>query len=154
MCKTRRDRNTAKLIKQKQGINRALVSSAFSQQSADETGMSDSRNGKHEQDWGRGRDIRARRRRGSSWHLSGFILSLHRGSNVFLVISSDEAVQPLSYLLGPRAMAQKLGSVRKKYKAPSRLRIIFFLIRESYSCDLANEFFFCLDKRCRNIIER
>lgn len=42
---TRRDGNTAKLIRQTRGINRGLVSSAISQQSADETGLSDSRDG-------------------------------------------------------------------------------------------------------------
>lgn len=41
----RRGRNTAKLIRQTRGINRALVSSAISQQSPDETGLTDSRDG-------------------------------------------------------------------------------------------------------------
>lgn len=94
------------------GINRALVSSAISQQSADETGLSDSRDGEGGRGGGGGGDIRVERRGGSSWHLRGFIFSLRRGGDVFLVISSDEAVQPLSYLLGPRATAQKWRNVR------------------------------------------
>lgn len=54
----RRDGNTAKLIRQTRGINRALVSSAISQQSADETGLSDSRDGEDGRGGGGGGDIR------------------------------------------------------------------------------------------------